>query len=103
MRTIEQRAEIYLKNAECFSCGTHLCLITKREHCSVFELHKGRLCNLLKEQQEIDIQRAVEIYERELKEIVSVINRFSKDNVGEIISIEGSVKDFEQAMKGDNQ
>lgn len=47
------------------------------------------------------VHRAVELYKQDLEEIVAVINRFSKDNVGDVISIEGSVRDFENKLKGE--
>lgn len=99
MKTIEDKAEEYLKNSECFSCGTHLCLITKRGHCAVFELYKGRLCNLLKEQQEIDIQRAVEVFAKFAEKYLSFIPPSKK--IGRSVKYEAEM--FEQAMKGDNQ
>lgn len=47
------------------------------------------------------VQRAVELYKQDLEEIIAVINRFSKSKVGDVISIEGSVKDFENKLKGE--
>lgn len=61
---------------------------------------KKACIEMAKKQREIDTQQAIEVYKHELKEIVATINRFSKDNIGEVISIEGSVKDFEKALKG---
>lgn len=87
MNTIEERAKKY---ADSYMCDGDLARAV------IMSYSQGATA-----QREIDIQRAVEIYEHELKEIVAVINRFSKDDVGEVISIEGSVKDFEEAMKGE--
>lgn len=58
------------------------------------------------EQQAIDIDKACEIYRKELSEIISTFNHLGKrlydiDELGELISLEGSVNDFRNAMKGE--
>lgn len=50
-----------------------------------------------KEKQMID--KACEVYENELREIVRVVNGLRK-GVGDCISIEGCIKDFRKAMEG---
>lgn len=58
------------------------------------------------EQQAIDIDKACEIYRKELSEIISTFNHLGKilydiDELGELISLEGSINDFRKAMKGE--
>lgn len=58
------------------------------------------------EQQVIDIDKACEIYRNELSEIISTFNHLGKrlydiDELGELISLEGSIDDFRKAMKGE--
>lgn len=91
-KTIEERAKEVMKTYQ-----------FDEEHHSLEVVCRRLYIQGAKEQRDINIQKAVEIYEHELKEIVAVINRFSKNKVGDVISIEGSVKDFEKAMKGVNQ
>lgn len=50
------------------------------------------------EQKSIDIDKACLVYEKELREIVRVVNVLRK-GVGDCISIEGCVKDFRKAME----
>lgn len=56
------------------------------------------------EQHKIDIQKACEVYRKELLEITSVFNKVGKEfynanGLGEIISVEGSVADFRKAIE----
>lgn len=60
---------------------------------------------LIEEQRKIDIDDACEAYRKELSEIINIFNRLGKelyniDELGELISLEGSVKDFRKAMEG---
>lgn len=52
------------------------------------------------------VDKACEIYRKELSEIISTFNHLGKrlydiDELGELISLEGSVNDFRKAMKGE--
>lgn len=49
-------------------------------------------------QKAIDIDKACEVYENELREIVRLVNAL-REGVGDCISIEGCVKDFRKAME----
>lgn len=56
------------------------------------------------EQKKIDIEKACEVYRKELSEIISIFNRIGKelcgiDELGETISLEGCIKDFRKAME----
>lgn len=49
-------------------------------------------------------EKAIKVYENELREIIAILNKIGKDlfnieEMGEIISFEGSVKDFRKAME----
>lgn len=93
MKTIKERAEEYadecwLSDGACFACEDGYI--------------KGAT-----EQQEIVIDKACEIYRKELTEIINIFNHLGKelydiDELGELISLEGSINDFIKAMKGGN-
>lgn len=56
------------------------------------------------DQKEIDIDKACDVYRKELEEIIGIFNRIGKDlygieELGELIHLEGSVKDFRKAME----
>lgn len=58
------------------------------------------------DQRAIDTDKACEIYRKELSEIISTFNHLGKrlydiDELGELISLEGSIDDFRKAMKGE--
>lgn len=57
-------------------------------------------------QRKHDIDKACEVYRKELSEIISLLNEFGKklygiNKLGELIHLEGSVKDFRKAMEGE--
>lgn len=57
-----------------------------------------------KDQKQIDIDKACDVYRKELEEIIGIFNRIGKDlygieELGELIHLEGSVKDFRKAME----
>lgn len=50
------------------------------------------------------IEKACEIYRKELSDVIEIFNRLGKElyninELGELISLEGSVKDFKKAME----
>lgn len=56
------------------------------------------------EQKQIDIEKACEVYRKELLEIIETLNKAGKqlynvDELGELISLDGCVKDFHKAME----
>lgn len=56
------------------------------------------------EQHKIDIEKACEVYRKELLEIIETLNKVGKqlynvDELGELISLDGCVKDFRKAME----
>jgi len=55
------------------------------------------------EQKTIDIEEVVSTYAHELEEIIDVLNKiginYNIDKLGEILSVEGCVKDFRKAME----
>lgn len=86
MKTIRQRARVYAQtcNQNSYAYDGYI---------------KGAT-----EQQAIDIDKACEIYRKELSEIISTFNHLGKrlydiDELGELISLEGSINDFSEAMK----
>lgn len=63
--------------------------------------YRAEICN---EQKNRYINKACEVYRKELKEIIDTFNTLGKqlyniNDLGELISLEGSVKDFRKAMK----
>lgn len=63
--------------------------------------YRAKICN---EQKNRYINKACEVYLKELSEIISLLNKFGKklygiNKLGELISLDGSAKDFRKAMK----
>lgn len=92
MKTIKERAEEYAD--ECWTLDE-----------ANFACEDGYIKGAT-EQRAIDIDKACEIYRKELSEIINIINHLGKelydiDEIGELISLEGSVNDFIKAMKGE--
>lgn len=63
--------------------------------------YRSAICS---DQREIDIEKACSIYRNELVSIIDIFNKFGKElyyinELGELISLEGSLKDFRKAME----
>lgn len=63
--------------------------------------YRAKICN---EQKNHYINKACEVYRKELSEIISLLNKFGKklygiNMLGELISLDGSVNDFRKAME----
>lgn len=75
-------------------------------------LTNAELCDILIESMEYiaeiqrkkDIEKAWEAYRKELTDIIAIFNKLGKElyninELGELISLEGSLKDFRKAME----
>lgn len=62
--------------------------------------YRAKICN---EQKNRYIDKACEVYRKELEEIINLFNRIGKNfgvkDLGKTIALEGSVKDFRKAME----
>lgn len=84
-----------------FGCGCNTAYDC--EECGADEYRRGYLGGA-KEQRQIDIEKACEVYRQELSEIKKLLNMIGKDlynanELGEVIHLEGCVKDFRNAME----
>lgn len=56
------------------------------------------------EQKAIDIEKACDVYRNELQELLDIFTRYGEmrgiEQLGDIISIDGSVLEFRKAMEG---
>ena len=91
-KTIEERARDYSHRIGCsdFYCAG---------------LGKGYFDGAT-DQRKIDIDKACEVYQKELYEIIKLLSQFGAnlyniDKLGELISLDGCVKDFRKAMEED--
>lgn len=92
MTKIEERAKEYV-NASLYDNS-----VTRKQY-SYRAYIKGAI-----EQKQIDIEKACEVYRKELLEIIEILNKTGKplynvDELGELISLDGCVKDFRTAME----
>lgn len=65
---------------------------------------KELLIEMAKEQRKIDIDKACDVYAKELKDIIIILNKVGEmrgiEELGEILSYEGCIRDFRKAMEG---
>lgn len=110
MATIEQRARAYTnRNGVQFLSGfekaeydAYIKGATEQREIDHEEWQKDMRYVNIRKQELID--KACDVYRKELEEIIGIFNRIGKDlygieELGELIHLEGSVKDFRKAME----
>lgn len=73
------------------------CLTDETRFCHTDCFHYERYKEAVK-QRNIDIEKACEIYEKELRQMKRILNEV-KDGAGELISVGGSLIQFRKAME----
>lgn len=87
-------------------CGRNTCCVGTDHFCPCRTYIYCNECwdESATEQSKIDIDKACEVYRKELKEIIDTFNTLGKqlyniNDLGELIHLEGSVKDFRKIME----
>lgn len=69
-----------------------------------FECDKHKvLAEIATDQRKIDIEKACDVYSKELKEIINILNKVGEmrgiEELGDILSYDGCLRDFRKAME----
>lgn len=92
--TIEERAKAFANERwpkEKFKSNDRY----RREH---YQKSRDTYIQIATEQKSIDIDKACEVYETELRQMKRILNEI-QDGAGEIISIGGSLTEFRKALE----
>lgn len=98
MNHLNNQAQKILKKTACDFCREPWCWFEKK-HVSKGFCDKLKLFNTGKR---IANERALALYEQELRRFKKILNAFSKDGTGgELISVGGSLADFKKALENE--